>query len=69
MEYGRHRFAWYGFIPKTEYRSGFHGREDINTYLANQTFRSLFPGALIPEGLDFLNPNDEHPQVTMKKRS
>ena len=53
-EYRTHRFAWYGLIPENLYHSSFHGKENINTYLANQTIKQIFPQWKIPERLDFL---------------
>ncbi len=43
LEYDRHPYAWYGLIPRADYNRVFHGQEDINTYLANQTLKSIFP--------------------------
>jgi hypothetical protein len=54
LEYDRHHFAWYGLMPERDYMRAFHGKEDINTYLANQTLRKIFPDYAIPDGLDFL---------------
>lgn len=54
VEYRHHRFAWYGLIPEDDYKRGFHGQENINTYLANQTVKQIFPQWEIPESLDFL---------------
>ena len=54
LEYDRHHFAWYGIMPERDYMRAFHGKEDINTYMANQTLRKIFPDYTIPDGLDFL---------------
>jgi len=53
-EYNRHHFAWYGLIPEGDYHRAFHGKEDINTYLANQIVKQTFPQWKIPEGLDII---------------
>ena len=53
-EYDRHHFAWYGLIPEDDYKRAFHGQENINTYLANQTIKNILPNYRIPEGLDIL---------------
>ena len=60
FEYRHHHFAWYGLIPEDDYYRSFHGQENINTYLANQTFKRIFPQRKIPEGLDFLANSPEH---------
>jgi len=54
FDYYRHPLAWYGIMPKSEYVHAFSGQEDINTYLANQTLKTIFPNFKIPPGLDFL---------------
>jgi len=54
FDYYRHPLAWYAIMPKSEYVHAFHGQEDINTYLANQTLKTIFPNFEIPVGLDFL---------------
>jgi len=54
-EYGHHPFAWYGLVAENEYKRAFHGRENINTFLANQTVKDIFPNHLIPLELDFLS--------------
>jgi asparagine synthase (glutamine-hydrolysing) len=59
IEYHRHHFGWYGLIPESDYRRSFHGQENINTYLANQTVKSIIPHSKIPGGLDFLANNAE----------
>jgi len=53
-EYRTHRFAWYGLIPESQYHHSFHGRENINTYLANQTIKQVYPQWKIPERLDII---------------
>ncbi|HUK51021.1 MAG TPA: asparagine synthase C-terminal domain-containing protein [Terriglobales bacterium] len=53
-EYDRHHFRWYGLLSKRDYMRSFHGKETINTYIANQTLRKISPNYAIPEGLDFL---------------
>jgi asparagine synthase (glutamine-hydrolysing) len=58
-EYNRHHFAWYGLIPEGDYHRAFHGQEDINTYLANQTVKQAFPQWKIPESLDFMANRSE----------
>jgi asparagine synthase (glutamine-hydrolysing) len=58
-EYGHHHFAWYGLIPETEYKRAFHGQENINTFLANQTVKDIFPNHTIPPGLDILGSTCE----------
>ncbi len=56
-DYSRHDYAWYGIMRRSEYVRVFHGQENINTYLANQTLKTIFPDWKIPLGLDFLaNP-------------
>lgn len=54
VEYSRHAYAWYGLITESEYHRTFHGQENINTYLANQTIKQVFPLWEIPTELDFL---------------
>ena len=67
-EYSRHAYAWYGLITESVYRRAFHGQENINTYLAYQTIREVFPQWKIPTGLDFLaNTSDAKPSSNTDK--
>ncbi|HUO41842.1 MAG TPA: asparagine synthase-related protein [Methylomirabilota bacterium] len=48
LEYYNHPYSWYGLMPREEYERSFHGLENINTYLARETVRSIFPAAEDP---------------------
>ena len=65
LDYYMHRYVWYGIIPRSEYVRAFHGQEDINTYLANQTVKTIFPDWKIPLGLDFIvNPTSTRNHIS-----
>ena len=60
IEYNRHHFAWYGLINEADYHRAYHGQEDINTYLANETIKQAYPQWKIPKGLDFMAMSARH---------
>jgi len=43
LEYYNHPYSWYGLMQREEYARSFHGVENINTYLARETIRDIFP--------------------------